>query len=115
MELPAPGPQSAYSFRVDRGKTPGLEARVRAGESARIDGIPADRPVLVEVALDGRPTEAFRIDLTSRVEHRMCLELYRGYNHWVEAFGERRRGCSCWDPPADGKRSERVANQLPAR
>jgi hypothetical protein len=101
MDLPAPGPDSVYSFRVDRRGTEGLKASVTAGQRGTILGVPADRPVLVEVALDGKPTESFRVDLGSKEGRRLCLELYRGYWHWVDAFNERRRGCTCWDPPAD--------------
>ena len=93
MDLTGPGPESKYSFRVDHKPA----VTVAAGEMKLIPGVPADRKVLVEIRLDGQPTESFRIDLRRQEEKRLCLWLYTGYWHWVITTGDDRvKGCKCW-------------------
>ena len=99
MDLPGPGVDSTYTFRVDRKRTPGLEARVALLERGFIERVPTDRPVLVEVLLDGKPVEAFRLDLGKEPEGRYCTQLYTGYWHWVRAFDANSPGCACWPRP----------------
>ena len=91
MDRPAPGAKGKYSFRIDKK----LTATVAAGERELITGVPADRKVLVEVRLDGKPTESFRIDLRESKEKRVCLWLYEGYWNWQIDHDWGRKGCRC--------------------
>jgi hypothetical protein len=87
-----PSSESKFTFRID-GK---LKATVAKGEMAVIPGVPADRKVLVEVRLDGKPYESFRLDLREEPEKRSCLWLYEGYWHWVNmGWGDEAKGCRC--------------------
>ena len=79
-----PSPDSKFVFRIDRR----IKRTLAAGESIQIRGVPVNRRVLVQVELDGRPFESFRIDLRKESGHRACLWLYPGYWHWIE-------GCRC--------------------
>ena len=79
-----PSPRSKFVFRVDKR----IKRTVAAGEAVEIRDIPTSRKVLVQVELDGRPFESFRIDLRKRRDRRLCLWLYPGYWHWIE-------GCRC--------------------
>lgn len=99
MDLPGPGVTGKYTFRVDRKRTPGLEATVGLLERGFIERVPTDRPVLVEVLLDGKPVEAFRLDLGKEPDGRYCTQLYTGYWHWVRAFDRDSPGCACWPAP----------------
>jgi hypothetical protein len=90
-DLPGPGPESKYSFRVDHK----LRATVGEGEMARIPDLPTDRKVLVEIRLDGDPTESFRLDLGKEEKNRACLWLYMGYWHWVNTGWDEKNGCRC--------------------
>lgn len=91
LALPGPGPNSKYSFRVDHK----LRATVGAGEMAQIPGLPTDRKVLVEIRLDGHPTESFPLDLGKEERNRACLWLYKGYWHWVNTGWDKEKGCRC--------------------
>jgi hypothetical protein len=92
MDRPAPGAKGKYSFRIAKK----LEATVGSGERKVVTGVPADRKVLVEVRLDGKPTESFWIDLRKAEEKRACLWLYRGYWNWqVDPAWNWRPGCRC--------------------
>lgn len=91
MDRPAPGAKSQYSFRIDKK----LEATVGSGERGLIKDVPADRKVLVEVRLDGRPTVSFWIDLRKGEEKRVCLWLYEGYWNWQIDHDWERKGCQC--------------------
>lgn len=92
MDRPAPGAKSQYSFRIARK----LEATVGSGERKLITGVPADRKVLVEVRLNGKPTESFWIDLRQDPDKRACLWLYEGYWNWQVDHGWKwRKGCRC--------------------
>jgi len=82
QETWAPSSQSKFVFRVDKKIT----RTIAEGEAAEIRGIPTDRKVLVQITLDGKPFESFRVDL--RTEKRACLRLKPGYWHWIE-------GCRC--------------------
>jgi hypothetical protein len=98
MDLQGPGPGSKYSFHIDR-KT---VATVGEGERELVEDLPADRKVLVEVRLDGKPTESFRIDFRQNPEKRLCFWLYSGYWHWlVSDYPDKSRDCTCWEQPAD--------------
>lgn len=97
MDLPGPGPDSHYTFRVDGGEP----VTLAVGERHRFDDVRADRRVVIAVRLDGKPTESLRVDLGNEPEHRLCLVLRRGYWHWVDGLLETSRGCTCWqDEPA---------------
>lgn len=87
----APSADSKFAFRVD--KT--LKATVGNGEMVLIKDVPADRKVLVEIRLDGKPFESFRIDLREEDGRRVCLWLYGGYWHWVDLGWDAKRGCKC--------------------
>lgn len=91
MDHPGPGAKSKYSFRIDRK----LEATVGSGERRLITGVPADRKVLVEVRLNGRPVESFWIDLRKAEKKRACLWLYEGYWNWQVDPDWERKGCQC--------------------
>src|SRR5215468_2262517 len=82
METWAPSPGSKFVFRVDKRIT----RTVAEGEAVEIRDIPTNRKVLVQITLDGKPFESFRVDL--RKEKRRCLRLDPGYWHWIE-------GCRC--------------------
>ena len=88
---PAPLPSSKFLFRVDRRFT----ATVAQGEMGRIEHVPEDRKVLVEIRLDGKPFEAFWIDLREEEGQRVCLWLYSGYWHWVDLGWDDAHGCKC--------------------
>jgi hypothetical protein len=92
MDHPAPGPDSKYSFRVD-GK---LKASVGVGELGLIAGVPVDRKVRVQVLLDGKPIESFKVDLRRARGHRDCLWLHEGYWTW-SLLGDwyEESGCRC--------------------
>lgn len=83
-----PSPGSKFIFRVDRR----IKQTVAEDQSIQIRGVPANRKVLVQVELDGRPFESFRVDLRKEPDHRLCLRLDRGYWHWIE-------GCRCGKRP----------------
>jgi len=87
----APSADSKFTFRVD--KT--LKATVGNGEMVLIKDVPADRKVLVEIRLDDKPFEAFRLDLRKEPDQRVCLWLYEGYWHWVNMGWDSKRGCKC--------------------
>lgn len=92
MDRPAPGAHGKYSFRFDKK----LKATVGSDERRLITDVPADRKVLVEVRLDGKPTENFWIDLSKDPENRVCLWLYEGYWNWQVDHGWHwRRACRC--------------------
>src|SRR4030095_15001320 len=55
---------SKFTFRLDKK----LKATVGQGEMALITGVPRNRKVLVEVRLDGKPYESFRLDLRKEPE-----------------------------------------------
>ena len=82
QETWAPSPGSKFIFRIDKRIT----RTVAEGEAAEIRDIPTNRKVLVQITLDGKPFESFRLDL--RKEKRRCLRLDPGYWHWIE-------GCRC--------------------
>lgn len=86
-----PSWDSKFTFRIDKK----LRATVANGEMFLITGVPADRKVLVEIRLDGRPFEAFRLDLRKEPEKRICLWLYEGYWHWVNTGWDAEKGCRC--------------------
>jgi hypothetical protein len=87
----APSWDSTFTFRVDKRH----ETKVRNREMGRITGLPIDRKILVEVRLDGKPFEAFRLDLAQEQDQRVCLWLYPGYWHWVDMGWDTRKGCRC--------------------
>ena len=92
MDRPAPGAHGKYSFHIDKK----LKATVGSDERRLITGVPTDRQVLVEVRLDGKPTESFRIDLSQDPENRVCLWLREGYWNWQVDHGWHwRRACRC--------------------
>ena len=86
-----PSATSKFTFRVD--KT--LKATVGNGEMVLIKDVPADRKVLVEIRLDGKPFESFRIDLREKDDRRVCLWLYGGYWHWIDLGWDPKLGCKC--------------------
>jgi hypothetical protein len=88
---PAPSASSKFTFRIDRE----LKATVGNGEMALITGVPVDRKVLVEIRMDGRPFESFRLDLGKQPEKRVCLWLYPGYWHWINNGWQAKLGCQC--------------------
>ncbi|HEV8578995.1 MAG TPA: hypothetical protein VGX68_07910 [Thermoanaerobaculia bacterium] len=67
-----PSWNSKFTFRVNRTIT----ATVANDQRVHIKGVPADRKVLVEIRLDGKPYEAFRLDLRKRPDRHVCLWLY---------------------------------------
>ena len=82
QETWAPSPGSKFVFRIDKRIT----RTVAEGEAVEIRDVPTNRKVLVQVTLDGKPFESFRLDL--RKEKHRCLRLDPGYWHWIE-------GCRC--------------------
>lgn len=86
-----PSKDSKFTFRVDKQ----LKATVGKGEMVLIKDVPADRKVLVEIRLDDKPFEAFRLDLRKEPGQRVCLWLYEGYWHWVNMGWDTKRGCKC--------------------
>ncbi len=90
-KTPAPLATSKFRFRLDKR----LEATVAQGEMARIENVPHDRKVLVDIRLDGKPFEAYWIDLAKKDRNRVCLWLYSGYWHWVDLGWDPKRGCKC--------------------
>jgi hypothetical protein len=85
-----PGHDSHFTFYVDGVK----RATVGDGEMAHLTSLPTDRKIRVRVQLDGRPFEAFSLDL-SRYDHRICLWLYPSYWHWIDLGWEPELGCKC--------------------
>jgi hypothetical protein len=92
-----PAARSVFTFRID--KRP--RVAVRNHEMMLISGLPTDRKVKVEVRLDDRPFETFRLNLGDAREHRICLWLYPGYWHWIDQGWNPKLGCKC-EVPAKG-------------
>ena len=86
-----PSWDSKFTFRIDRK----LRATVGSGERAFIRDLPVNRKILVEVRLDGKPFESFRLDLSRKEGQRTCLWLYSGYWHWVDMGWDEKKGCLC--------------------
>lgn len=86
----APAWDSTFTFRVNK-----QEVKVRNREMGRITGLPVDRKVLVEIRLDGKPFEAFRLHLGEEPGNRVCLWLYSGYWRWVDMGWDAGKGCKC--------------------
>ncbi|HEX6904881.1 MAG TPA: hypothetical protein VF789_34555 [Thermoanaerobaculia bacterium] len=86
-----PSKDSKFTFRVDKK----LKATVGKGEMVLIKDVPADRKVLVEIRLDGKPYESFRLDLRKEPDRRVCLWLYENYWHWVNLGWDPKLGCKC--------------------
>ena len=82
QETWGPAPGSKFVFRVDKR----IVRTVAEGEAVEIRDVPTNRKVLVQITLDGKPFETFRLDL--RKEKRLCLWLRPNYWHWIE-------GCRC--------------------
>ena len=111
MDRPAPGAHGKYSFFFDKK----LKATVGSDERRLITGVPVDRKVLVEVRLDGKPTESFWVDLSQDPENRVCLWLYEGYWNWQVDHGWHwRRACRC-DIKDMTSRSKPGARTSPSR
>ena len=92
MEFSAPSSKTTYSFRIDKK----FRATVGVGEMAHIEGLPLDRKVLVEVRMNDKPMEAFRLDLRNQwSDNRVCLWLYPGYWHWIDNGWDPKLGCRC--------------------
>ena len=86
-----PSASSKFEFKID-GR---LAATVAAGEMAHVDGLPTNRRVRLQVILDGKPYETFRLDLGDAPRHRICLWLRSGYWHWIDTGWDEGRGCKC--------------------
>jgi hypothetical protein len=86
-----PSVDSKFTFRVDKK----LKATVGKGEMVLIEDVPVDRKVLVEIRLDGKPFESFRLDLRKEPGQRVCLWLYGGYWHWIDLGWDPKLGCKC--------------------
>jgi hypothetical protein len=86
-----PSWKSKFTFRIDKKIT----RTVANDEMVLITGVPADRKVLVEIRLDGKAYEAFRLDLRQEPGHRACFWLYEGYWHWVNEGWDETKGCRC--------------------
>lgn len=86
-----PSAQSVFEFRID-GRPP---IAVRNHEQIAVTGLAIDREVKVEVRLDGKPFESFRLELAEKPGHRICLWLYEGYWHWIDNGWEPKLGCRC--------------------
>jgi hypothetical protein len=86
-----PSTDSKFTFRIDKK----LKATVGNGEMVLVEDVPADRKVLVEIRLDGKPFESFRLDLRKEPDQRVCLWLYGGYWHWVNLRWDPKLGCKC--------------------
>ncbi|HSK75600.1 MAG TPA: hypothetical protein VLQ45_04025 [Thermoanaerobaculia bacterium] len=104
MEFSGPSPKTTYSFRIDRK----YRVTVGEGEMAHVEGLPLDRKVLVEVRMNGKPMEAFRLDLRNQWDNnRVCLWLYPGYWHWINTGWDPKLGCRCEaGNPGNGKVSK---------
>lgn len=101
MEFSSPSSKTTYSFRVDKK----FRATVGEGQMAHLEGLPLDRKVLVEVRMNGKPMEAFRLDLRNQGDNnRVCLWLYPGYWHWINTGWDSMLGCRCEaGSPGNGK------------
>ena len=102
-----PSRDSVFRFHVD-GE---LRATVRAGEMAVVRDLSTARRARVRVTLDGRPFEAFSLDLGNAADHRICLWLYPGYWHWIDNTWIEAQGCKCPKTPAE-RELEIVATTL---
>jgi hypothetical protein len=91
-----PGLDSKFKFSVDGH----LRATVAKDEMALISGLPTGRRVRIKVSVDGRPFEAFSLDLGKEPEHRICLWLYPDYWHWIDNGWTESHGCKCKVPSA---------------
>jgi hypothetical protein len=87
----APSHDSKFKFHIDGH----LKATVANDEMVLISNLPTDRRVRIKVSLDGRPFEAFSLDLGKEPEHRVCLWLYPGYWHWIDNGWSENLGCKC--------------------
>ena len=90
-----PAHDSKFKFHVDGH----LKATVANGEMVLISNLPTDRRVRIKVSLDGRPFEAFALDLGKAPEHRVCLWLYPDYWHWIDNGWSDNLGCKCRTAP----------------
>ena len=86
-----PAYTSRFSFYIDRQPA----VTVANHEMAFVTDLPTDRRVRVRVQLDGRPYEAFSLDLGRASDHRICLRLYTDYWHWIDSGWEPNLGCKC--------------------
>ena len=93
-----PQHDSAFEFRVDRRPPIAL----RNHEMVAVTDLPLDHKVKVVVRLDGKPFEAFALDLGAAPDHRICLWLYPGYWHWIDNGWGPELGCKCGTAPAPG-------------
>ena len=92
MQFSAPSSKTTYSFQVDKK----FRATVGEGQMAHIEGLPLDRKVLVEIRMNDKPMEAFRLDLRNQWSgNRACLWLYPGYWHWIDNGWDPKLGCRC--------------------
>lgn len=86
-----PSAKSVFEFRID-----GRPAvTVRNHEMVAVAGLATDRKVKVEVRLDGKPFETFRLELGKKPGTRICLWLYEGYWHWIDNGWNAELGCRC--------------------
>ena len=88
-----PSAKSVFEFRIDG--RPAVTARNH--EMVAVTGLPLDRKIKVEVRLDGKPFETFRLELGKRPGNRVCLWLYEGYWHWIDNGWHAELGCRCGD------------------
>ncbi|HEX3127232.1 MAG TPA: hypothetical protein VH394_07865 [Thermoanaerobaculia bacterium] len=86
-----PSHDSKFKFSVD-GR---LRATVGNDEMGQISGLSTGRRVRIKVSLDGRPYEAFSLDLGKAPGHRICLWLYTDYWHWIDHGWDKSLGCKC--------------------
>ncbi len=75
----APQHDSRFTFFVNGHQS----ATLADGQMAYLTGLPTNKPIRVRARLDGRPFEAFSLDLSRATDHRICLWLYPGYWHWI--------------------------------
>jgi hypothetical protein len=95
-----PQADSAFEFRIDQRPSISLHNH----EMLAVADLPIDRRVKVVVRLDGRPFEAFSLDLGAATDHRICLWLYPGYWHWIDNGWSPELGCKCGAGPVQGAR-----------
>ena len=85
--------ETTFTFHFGRYETVSL----KQGETKTVSTLPAEEKFLVRVLRDGKPHEAFSLDLRKFKARQVCMWLHLPYITWqADDYAQKGHGCNCF-------------------